>query len=278
VAKSKKLVKKDADTGLPSIIVDGEPKLLARLPDTNDHRPFLRLSDVRPIVPESEWKEIDRRQVFAPSWILNQRSHGSCVGFAAAGSLMRARAIGGQGEHRLSGAFVYSYINGGRDQGAMIGDAVSVLLTHGCALEFEVGWDQIYPNQITPEARHTAKRFRALECYTVESWEEACSAVQLGYVLSYPVMVGNTFTRVDAEGVCGYDRGPGNHAVCADGMKRSDKWGWTLDMPNSWGQTFGENGRGRTAEKHWEGVQVDAYALRCAATDPEGDNPPPANP
>lgn len=265
------------DSGLEAININGVPRLLASLPTpANVLRQFRPITDVMKIVPVSEYVEIKRRDVFDPNlYVIDQKSHGSCVGFAAAGALMKCRALSGQKHERLSGAYVYSFINGGQDQGASIGDALGVLINKGTCLETEVPWNKIYPRDIPSSAAETAKRFRLEEGYVVKTFEEACSAIQLGFTLEFAVMVGNNFDRLDSEGVIGFDRGPGNHAVHAFGMVKSDKWGWLLDCGNSWSTGWGDNGMFRVSKQHWDGVYQDAFALRAASTDANDPNFPP---
>lgn len=230
-----------------------------------------------PKIDPAEWQPVDRRKRFnMGDWSLDQRSHGSCVGFSSAAALARLRVAEGQQFQRLSGAFIYSHINGGRDNGAIISDSLDVLKQQGTCLETECGWDQIYPNQIPNSARQTAKRFKVLEAYRVDTWAEAISAIQLGFILVGAVMVGDNFFRLDNNGVSGFDRGPGNHAVCFDGCGFLPSGQPFLDLPNSWGLTFGENGRTKITEKHFESVQQDCYAMRAAINDPQESGPPAA--
>ncbi len=268
----------ELNDGIEAYEFDGERFKLTCLPTHPALRAlFPSIREAIEVIPESKWRVIDNRGYFnVPSYMLNQRSHGSCVGFSSAGALMKARTLVGQTHQRLSGAYVYSFINGGRDQGASIGDSLDVLRDKGTCLEAEVGWDQIYPNQIPASARTTAERFKLEEAYRVDTFEEAASALQCpDFVLVYAVHVGGTFDRLDADGVVGLDRGPGNHAVHACGMSRSNRWGWQLDGFNSWGETWGDNGRFRSAKAHWDSVQQDAYVIRVPKWDHKDPKQPP---
>lgn len=229
-----------------------------------------------PLIPRDQWQPIDRRGLFnMKDWAIDQKSHGSCVGFSSAAALMRLRVIEGMGFQRLSGAYTYSWINGGHDRGAIISESLTSLQNHGTCLETTVGWDQIYRDQIPATANAEAKRFKVLEAYRVDSFDHAVTALQLGFIVVYPVMVGNNFLRLDGNGVSGWDAGAGNHAVHADGCGVLPNGQWYLDLPNSWGLSFGENGRTKTTQRHWDSVEHDAYAIRAATTDPEESGPPP---
>ena len=265
----------DPATGLPAIDFDGCPRLLAKLPPTRGRGGLRSFVEAVGTAPESEWRPLDWRPLFTPNWILDQKSHGSCVGFSSAGALSKARALAGETFQRLSGSFVYAHINGGQDQGAIITDALGVLRDRGTCLDLEMPWDRIYKSQIPPSAYETAKRFRAFELYTADTWLEIGSAVQLGFVPIFAVMVGGSFMDLDSEGVAGFDNGPGNHAVHADGMVRLPRAGWALDMPNSWGTSFGQSGRCYLTRRHVEGVQQDCYVIRAIAFDPLDPHKPP---
>lgn len=264
------------ESGLPAVDAGGDIRVLACLPtDKMKRMAFAPFSDRAKALPLSELVVVDHRLEFGDEFVLNQASHGSCTGFMAAGMTMKGRALAGQTFAKLSGAFVYSFVNGGRDNGASIGDTLDVLIEKGVCLESEAGWDAIYPNRIPKPAYETAKRFKALEAYRVEEFDEAATAIQLGYVLGFAVHVGGTFDRLDSEDVVGLDRGPGNHAVHACGLYKSNKWGWCLDCWNSWTIQWGNRGRFRVSEKHWDGVQQDAYAIRASEWDPQDPKQPP---
>ena len=265
---------------LPYIDVNGRKYRLASIPSTKESRAKLMapsFGDRVGILPRSEWRTISNRSRF--NYIMDQKSHGSCVGHGAAGALMRARDATGAKHVDLSGTFVYSYINGNRDQGAMISDAVDVLKEKGTCSYQKCQWDTIYQRDISDDAREEAKRYRALEIYSVgdeDPFGEFVTALMLGFIPVYAVMVGNTFTDLDNDGVCGFDRGPGNHAVTADGIGRRANGEWLIDMVNSWNLDFGQNGRAFITEKHVEAVMQDCFIVRASTDDPQEPHDPPA--
>lgn len=266
----------DPDTGLPAIDdPSGVRRVLACLQsDPAEKAKLRRFSAAVPVMPESEWRDIDRRTTMGSDFILDQKSHGSCVGFGTAGALMRCAFLNGFPFQRLSGSYVYSFINGGRDQGANIANALAVIVEKGTPGEQFCGWDNIYPSRISAEARNDAANHKALECYVAETFAEMMTAIQLpGFIPVFAVQVGGSFTSLDSEGVCGFDRGSGNHCVHADGAKKLAR-GWTIDMPNSWNLTFGQRGRGRLTARHVEEVYQECFVIRAPnVADPDG---PPA--
>lgn len=264
---------------LPFIDLNGRKYRLASLPSTDESKLKLgaeSFADKIGIIPESEWRVVDTSSVFP--FIMDQKSHGSCVGHGAAGALMRSRDQQGMKHVDLSGTFIYSYINGNRDDGAMISDAISVLQGKGTCTYAKCPWDTIYQRNISDDARTEAQRYKALEIYAAGSdpWNEIMSGVMLGYVPVYAVMVGNSFMSLDSDGVCGLDRGPGNHCVHGFGAKKRSNGEWLLELVNSWNTDFGHNGRAFVTRKHIEGVQQDWYLIRASADDPNEPNNPPS--
>lgn len=264
----------------PYIELNGRKYRLASIPSSDESKAKLMAPSFAAniqLVPESEWRTIDDFIAFL-KFVMDQKSHGSCVGHGAAGGLMRDRDSNGSKHVDLSGTFVYSYINGNRDDGAMISDAVKVLLEKGTCTYTKCPWDTIYQRNISDDARQEATRFKALEIYSAgtDPWNEIMSGVMLGFTPVYAVMVGNTFMRTDSDGVVGFDRGPGNHCVHGKGSKKRSSGEWLLELVNSWGTDFGDGGRAYVTRKHIEGVQQDWYLIRAAAEDPNEPNAPPA--
>src|ERR1700752_1717692 len=105
---------------------DGQTVFLGKLPpDPVKRAAFPPILQAAPEMPESEWKEINRRDDVGDQFMIDQSQHGSCVGFSSAGALMELRLLDGMTFQKLSGAFIYSKINGGRDDGAIISDGLT---------------------------------------------------------------------------------------------------------------------------------------------------------
>lgn len=263
------------DDNIDSYIDDkGQERRLGKLaPDAEKTRRFRTFRSVYPLVPRSQWKPIDRRTTLGARFIPNQRSHGSCVGFSAISAMMRTRALRGFTFAMLSGAYVYSWINGGRDQGAMITDALDILKTKGTCLESTVGWDEIYRSQ-TSKGDAEAQRFKMREGIVIETFDEAVSALILGNIPQFAIQVGGNFEAFDTDGIAGFSNGAGNHSVIADGLKLSKSGLWILDMPNSWGTGFGQEGRCFLTERHFSSVQQDAFIHLDQDLDPNDPTNP----
>lgn len=253
---------------------NGNQRFLGKLaPDPGKQNKLRRFNAMFPLIPRSQWKPIDRRSTLGTQFITNQRSHGSCVGYSAAQAEMRMRALRGLKFYVLSGAYIYSFINGGRDNGAQITDALDVLVKHGTCLESTVDWNTIYRAQAS-RGDAEAQRFRMGEGVVVQSFDEAGTALQMGMIPQFALEVGNNFENLDSDGVAGFSPGGGNHSVHADGMKLSSRGAWLLDTPNTWGVGFGQQGRAFTSEKHFSSVQQDAYVHVDQLQDPQDETNP----
>jgi hypothetical protein len=125
----------------------------------------------------------------------------------------------------------------------------------------------------------TALRFRIEEGYTAHSWDEYVSGIALGFIGVHAIQVGRNFDSLDGNGVVGYDRGVGNHAIATDGLSQLPSGEWVLDDYNDWSTAWGEDGRMRVSRKSWEGCDnQDAYLIRSVTLDPQDPNQPPQVP
>lgn len=264
--------------GQPFIDAGGSRRFLASRP--GDSKALAKYGDFHPLIPESEWREIDRRPIFGSAdWIYDQDGHGSCVGNGGVGALRRVRWLAGMPDVKLSPAALYAQINGGKDQGAVISDIIPALQNTGTCAFALVGQDPIYLRQLPQKWKTEAARFRLGEAYQVDSWEELGSALQTGrYVPVFGVQVGNTWTHFDKFGVAGHDRGPGNHCLHADGLRKTGDGRWVLDTVNSWAYSWGpfQNGRVFLDKNHLfaGGDQPNIVVIRAAQDDPQDDGPP----
>ena len=214
------------------------------------------------------------RTIFDRSFIRNQGRYGSCNGFAGAAALTRARIRRGLRRVDLSGAYLYSLINGGNDNGSHLSAGMKTLASNGCATESTVPWNKIYPRLYDrTKANREARKYRAFECYRVDNEAELWTALALGWDVVVAVHVGSRFNRLDSNGVAGVNSGRGNHAVMCDGLL----WAGgeiVADGVNSWGTGWGDRGRMLLRWSHFRqtiGIH-HFYAIRSTS---DGDDRPP---
>jgi hypothetical protein len=192
---------------------------------------------------------------------------------------MRGRALKGMTFQKLSGAFIYAHINGNRDAGSVITDAMSALMRVGTCLESEFNYPKIYTNQIPASATQTAQRFKVLQAVTLSTWKEIGTAIQMNFIPQFPMQVGSNLERFSSDGVAGYSSGAGNHAVHACGMKKDSSGKWVLRWPNTWGLRFGPFGDGSAflSQQAVEGADYpnDGFIIVDIQYDPQDTSIPP---
>ena len=182
------------------------------------------------------------RKIFGDDWISNQASTSACNGHAGANALSKARRMRGITDGlRLSGAFLYSLINGGRDQGSMLEDGMKALVEYGCCPESLVPPNQIFPSQQPRNARKEALKRKGFLCYPCETQDGFWSALLAGFPVIVAVHAGRNFQRLDSKGIAGVDNGPGNHAIHSYDVELigNDE---TAVTDNSWGLQYGTQG------------------------------------
>lgn len=208
------------------------------------------------------------RTLFDSSFIRNQGQYGSCNGFAGAAALTRARIRRGLKRRNLSGAYLYSLINGGRDNGSHLSAGMRTLAERGCATEALVAWNQIYPHKYDKaQANRQAAKFKAFECYRVTNEAELWTALALGWDVVVAVHVGSRFSKL-RNGVAGVDSGRGNHAVSCDGLLYVNGE-IVADAYNSWGTGWGDRGRMLLRWSHFrQTIGIHSfYAIRSTTDD-----------
>lgn len=247
------------------VIPDG---LLCSSPVYDDEFEVWSDADIRRVV--SDPNRVPSRVMFAVMWILNQLSHGSCNGAAAAAAYSRLlKLIGISGYYRASLAWIYSLVNGGRDNGSQLIDAMRVGQDVGYASEATVGVNMIYPNQQPlAKAKAEAANHKGRSYYRLRTLQALKTALAQGWPCVVAVHVGNRFMNLSG-GIAGVDHGPGNHAVCVDDLVLL-KGKLVYDMPNSWGPSYGDQGRAYLTDDHLsQTINNHAfYCLRAAKVKP----------
>jgi hypothetical protein len=199
-------------------------------------------SDIRKLLTDSN--RVPARVTFGPRWILDQKSHGSCNGHLCAGLLQRMRWLRGiQDGMLLSGAFPYSLMNDGRDQGSILERGMKVICEKGCPPADLVTWDMIYPRLQPRNAIAEAAKHKGFNPLRTTDLQQVRTALAQQIPVGIAVHAGSKYSRVDSKGrVVGVDSGRGNHAVIADDLVLIDGEEY-LDSPGSWGLSLGVQGR-----------------------------------
>ncbi len=260
--------------GLGCLVPDEFPTGFTK---AEDAIPMLKLDEIRATLSGKK-SLYNRREIFGPDWISNQRSTSACNGHATAGALSQAMYVksGGKEKVLLSGADAYSQMNGNRDNGSTLAAGMKVV-TSGIALASSVPYNLIFSNQIPAAAKAERARFRGLEPYAVDTEEEFATGLALGFMGVIAVHVAGNYDKLDGDGISKGGNGTGNHAVRVDDIGMLSDGTLTYDSPGSWGATWGQDGRCRfTWNRHLRTTVGNHrfWLIRSALEDPQGDTPP----
>jgi hypothetical protein len=261
-------------SNLPSIKFDGFYRVLACIPETSESiKEFPKFgSAMATTLDPSQWQEIDLEWYNLP--ILNQGMTSSCVGHGTCSGMEMCYKQSGRPLVPFTPFFAYGLINGGRDAGAQISDALKALMQYGICRLGDIPAGTMFQNQFPPTAFEIAKRFKLAQAYHCQTFEDICSAITLGFVCPLGLYVGNNFPNLDSEGVAPLPAGGGGgHCVLGMGLKKSAKYGWLIKIQNSWGSNFGKNGHCYLQRGHFNMMNPDAFAIQAIIDDPQDNTP-----
>jgi hypothetical protein len=262
--------------GLPWID-DGSgcKRVLACLKPQKKYYHIPTLASAFPIIPMSQWREfLDDDSLFR---ILNQGQHGSCVGHGSCSAMEQAWMRKGGTPRQFSANYLYSLVNGGSDNGAVVGDAADALQKTGICLDATVpeAANKIFTNQMPAGASTEAGRFRAGTIYRITSWEELGTAVQLRLPCATGIDCGQAFSP-GADGVMPSQRGSGGgHCINARYGLKNIGGKWYILHQNSWGADWGWNGRMWLDQSYYDGGMGDHYVIAGPLEDPQDPDPDP---
>jgi hypothetical protein len=249
-------------------------RALGCLPRPRDARvAFPRLEEVIDVLPRSEWEEYSLK----PQRLRcqDQGNQGSCNAAAATCAVESVRKMAGMSLLELSRGNLYGQINGGRDQGSLLGDALEALLKNGTVPNGVIGDDQWQRSTWPRNWEEEAKPYRILEAYYCPTFAHMATAVQYGYFLDFGIMVGNNFQPDSSGWLPDYQSGYGGHAMAGFGLARHRDGRWGIETSNSWGSRWGNNGWCYVPESYFEDEWwADGWAVRAAIVN-EDDSPPP---
>lgn len=229
--------------------------------------------------------ELDGRKRYGSSRVIRQLLN-NCADASATRALEKAIYDSRGGKFvKLSPCYVYSLVNDGRDQGAMLYRVMEKIQTVGTCLETTVGPDVWHPSQYDQKAaKAEAARFKALECYAIrprdfatrdDMWRGLFTALCRSFKLCVAIQAGRNFDRIDDEGICGVDNGRGNHAVHVDGIAMASEGDIVGTSENTWGVQWGRQGRMLLTTEHFEDTigTHEFYAIRSVQPDPMDGRP-----
>ena len=238
------------------------------LPSQNKGR-FKAFAATNPIIPRAQWNQTSFRFLGVP--ILNQGSHGSCVGHGSVTAFWNAWLLSGATPQQFSACWIYGLINGGRDAGASIDQALTVIEEQGVGLLSDVPEGMVFKRNFPAQAATNAARFKA-EGYVANTVDELGTGLQLGFFPVFGVTVGMAFQNYSGTGLIRVGFGPANHCVTADGMQLVNG-AWVLNGVNSWGTSWGDGGHFLIS---LDSIAKDEmYLVRYSLQDPNDPQQPP---
>lgn len=262
-------------SNLPAIKINGEWRVLACIPETEESKnrfpkfasSFRNANGLDP----SQWQEIDYSWHNIP--VMNQSSLLACVGFGSTSAIEMCYVQSGRKLVELNPLFLYALINGGRDAGAMISDALDALVKYGVCEKEVLPMRLMFKNNLTQASYDNAKKYQITEAFQCESYEDICSAISLGFCGALGIMVGSNFGNLDSEGVSPLPGGGGGgHCLHFCGLKKSSRYGWIIKLKNSWGN-WGQNGYCYIRKEHFRGMPPDAFAIQMVEVDDTKTDP-----
>lgn len=198
-----------------------------------------------PLIPRAEWKPVDLSNFLPP--VKNQDGIGACNAYAAVAAYQACRAQAGLPHIEFNEDWLYGRINGGRDQGSYLEDALEFMTSKGVKprLPTDRRWDW---RSNPPDALTQAQEYQIVEAYECPNFDALASAVQQGFFLDVGIQWYDNYDRVDAEGWLPTNRlgRPGGHAIVGYGLAKREVDGrvqWGIMCQNSWGAGWGKAGR-----------------------------------
>ena len=232
-----------------------------------------------PLIPRSEWPALIRSTGDGPDFaflppVHDQDGVGQCNASATAAMIESCRLQQGLPYVALSAADLYARINGGRDQGSLLEDAIREAMSDGIGTVDSCGylWKRgSFKGEATTAER---QRFRMLECFVCPTFDHVMSAVLSGFRINSGIMWAANYEPGPDGWLPRPSGNAGGHAIF--GYKpamRGTQFG--IWHQNSWGTRWGVGGRFVIPEPAYSGPVGGWFAVR-SVVDEGGVIPTPA--
>lgn len=205
--------------------------------------------NVAVLIPRNEWdarlKEYDSLDHFDPFLdkcpVHDQNGVGQCNADDTTLAMEFARARQGLPYVQLSAADLYHRINGGRDEGSLLEDAMHEAMTNGVGTAATSGtlWKQGYWKGAAPAAERA--RFKVTKALLLPSFDHFFSAALQGFPLSNGIMWYDNFNPGQDGWLPSRGTGrPGGHAIMGFKPTKATQHGETYGVwhRQSWGPNW----------------------------------------
>lgn len=259
---------------LPFLEFDGQNRVFGCLPPKPDFGGFKASTAISDLIPRNKWFETPDDDFGIR--VLDQGSHGSCVGHGSTSAFEMQWLRQGGDPVDFAACFVYGLINHNRDAGAIVSDAIEELEKTGVCTEKFVPPGTIYQRQFPKGAWTEAAKYKVKNSYHVNSFDAICSDILRGRTISHGIMVGANYADLDSNGIAPLPRGGGGGHCQYSYCLKNINGQWVIKTGNSWGKRFGMNGFCYLTEKHFDRPgQVDAFSIEFVDPTADVDQPQP---
>jgi hypothetical protein len=220
--------------------------------------------DDEPIIDRSEWPALIAAYSEGPDdpnlpYVHDQNGIGQCNADATVTAAESVRMQKGLPLYKLSAADLYGRINGGRDRGSLLEDALYEMTNNGVGTAETSGL--LWNRSTVYASAFERSRFKVLEFALCPTFDHCFSAVLKGRKMISGIMWYDNYTP-DGDGWLPSPRGgAGGHAIF--GYKpamRNGKYG--IWHQNSWTERYGLKGRFVIPEAAYAGPVGGWWAIR----------------
>lgn len=201
-------------------------------------------------IPREVWKPVNLRPFCPP--VKDQDGIGACNAFATVTATEIARAVAGLEYVPLSTGYLYGAINGQRDQGSMLEDAIEWMGKNGTCDASTVGMLDWQKGKWPAGVADKAKQYRVLEYFWTPEFDDFASGIQYGFAGNIGMMWASS-DNPDGNGYLPDRVGgrAGGHAIAVTGLVY-ENGKWALECQNSWSPKWG-----------WDGGRFKISESRC---------------
>jgi hypothetical protein len=265
---------------------DGSSRRLGNLVPArglSPHWPVFGATDKVRVIPRSEWDAV--ADAYPPDLddprlppVSDQDGVGECNAHATVSCVEYVRGVQGLPYVELSPADLYARINGGRDQGSLLEDAMAEMMSRGVGTAATSGrlWKNGYYKGPAPDSERA--RFRVVEAFLCPTFDHCYSAVAQGFAIVSGVPWYDNYD-IDAAGWLPAGRGNfGGHAIFGFRPVRRTVGGrvqYGVAHQNSWSEQWGLKGKFVIPETGY-GSAIGGFWATRVVTDEGGVVPAPA--